>query len=32
MSLNHQPPVLLPELEGIATMQGKWAKIISLAL
>jgi len=31
MSLNYQTPVTLPELEGIATIQGKWAKILSLA-
>jgi transposase-like protein len=31
MSLNYQPPVDLPELENIATIQGKWVKILSLA-
>jgi len=31
MSLNHRTPVALPELEDIATIQGKWAKILSLA-
>jgi transposase-like protein len=31
MSLNYLTPVALPELEGIATIQGKWAKILSLA-
>jgi len=31
MSLDYQPPVTLPELEGIDTIQGKWAKILSLA-
>jgi transposase-like protein len=31
MSLNYQTPVTLPELQGIATIQGKWAKILSLA-
>jgi transposase-like protein len=31
MSLNYQTPIALPELEGIATIQGKWAKILSLA-
>jgi transposase-like protein len=31
MSLNYQTPVVLPQLEGIATLQGKWAKILSLA-
>jgi putative transposase len=30
MSLNYQTPVVLPELEGITTIQGKWAKILSL--
>lgn len=31
MSLNRKPPVQLPELETISTIQGKWAKILSLA-
>jgi putative transposase len=31
MSLEYQTPVDLPELQGIATIQGKWAKILSLA-
>jgi putative transposase len=31
MSLDYRTPVLLPDLEGIATIQGKWAKILSLA-
>lgn len=31
MSLHYRPPIELPELEGIATIQGKWAKILSLA-
>ncbi len=31
MSLDYQTPVVLPDLEGIATTQGKWAKILSLA-
>jgi len=31
MSLNYKPPVHLPELDGISTIQGKWAKILSLA-
>ena len=31
MSLLCKPPVHLPELETISTIQGKWAKIISLA-
>ena len=30
MSLNYRTPVALPELEVIATMQGKWTKILSL--
>jgi len=30
MSLNYRTPVALPALEGIATIQGKWAKILSL--
>jgi transposase-like protein len=31
MSLDYRTPVVLPDLEGIATTQGKWAKILSLA-
>jgi transposase-like protein len=31
MSLDYKPPVQLPELANIATLQGKWAKILSLA-
>ena len=31
MSLDYQTPVVLPQLEGIATLQGKWTKILSLA-
>jgi transposase-like protein len=31
MSLNYKSPIQLPELEGISTIQGKWAKILSLA-
>jgi len=31
MSLNYKTPVQLQELEGISTMQGKWAKILSMA-
>jgi len=31
MSLDYKPPVQLPELATIATIQGKWAKILSLA-
>jgi transposase-like protein len=31
MSLQYRTPIELPELEGIATIQGKWAKILSLA-
>lgn len=31
MSLDYKPPVQLPELHSITTLQGKWAKILSLA-
>lgn len=31
MSLKHQVPIPLPELNSISTLQGKWAKILSLA-
>jgi len=31
MSLHYKTPVQLPELQNISTMQGKWAKILSLA-
>jgi hypothetical protein len=31
MSLHWQVPLPLTELEGILTIQGKWAKILSLA-
>lgn len=31
MSLLYKTPIHLPELEDISTIQGKWAKIISLA-
>ena len=31
MSLQYRTPIELPELEGIATIQGRWAKILSLA-
>lgn len=31
MSLNNKPPVIIPELADISTIQGKWAKILSLA-
>ena len=31
MSLNYKTPVQLPELENISTIQGKWAKLLSLA-
>lgn len=31
MSLNYKTPVQLPELQDISTIQGKWAKILSLA-
>lgn len=30
MSLNYKPPIQLPELQDISTIQGKWAKILSL--
>lgn len=31
MSLGYQPPVQLPELKTISTIQGKWSRILSLA-
>ena len=31
MSLGYKPPVHLPELQDISTLQGKWTKILSLA-
>lgn len=31
MSLLCKPPVQLPELEAVTTLQGRWAKILSLA-
>ncbi|KAF0218631.1 MAG: hypothetical protein FD174_2724 [Geobacteraceae bacterium] len=31
MSLEYEPPVSLPELQRITTIQGKWTKILSLA-
>jgi len=31
MSLNYRTPVVLPELQNIATLQGRWAKILSMA-
>jgi putative transposase len=31
MSLNYRTPVELPELLGISTIQGRWAKILSMA-
>jgi transposase-like protein len=31
MSLDYKPPVQLPELKSISTIQGKWTKILSLA-
>ena len=31
LSLNYQTPIKTPELDGINTIQGKWAKIISMA-
>lgn len=32
MSLEYKSPVLLPELKTISTIQGKWTKILSLAI
>jgi putative transposase len=32
MSLEYKPPVQLPELKMISTIQGKWTKILSLAI
>ncbi|WP_460178043.1 integrase core domain-containing protein [Thermodesulfovibrio hydrogeniphilus] len=31
MSLNYKPPIQLPELDSISTIQGKWIKILSMA-
>ena len=31
MSLDYKPPVQLPELQTVSTIQGKWTKILSLA-
>ncbi len=31
MSRDYKPPVALPELKAISTLQGKWTKILSLA-
>lgn len=31
MSLNYKPPAQLPQLEDVSTIQGRWAKILSLA-
>lgn len=31
MSLKYQVPIPLPELNSVSTLQGKWAKILSLA-
>lgn len=31
MSLNYKPPVQMAELHSITTLQGRWAKILSLA-
>jgi hypothetical protein len=30
MSLNYKSPVQLPQLQSVSTIQGKWAKILSL--
>jgi len=32
MSLDYKTPIKLPDLEGISTIQGKWAKILSMAV
>lgn len=32
MALGYRPPVQLPELQNIATLQGRWNKILQLAL
>jgi len=32
MSLNYKPPVQLPEFQTVLTIQGKWTKILSLAV
>ncbi|MBF0328590.1 MAG: transposase, partial [Nitrospirae bacterium] len=32
MSLNYKTPIQLPDLQNISTMQGKWSKILSLAV
>jgi len=32
MSLNYRVPVSLPELKSITTLQGKWMKILSMAI
>lgn len=32
MTLKYRPPVELPKLEGIATLQGRWNKILELAM
>jgi transposase-like protein len=31
MSLNYKTPIHMPELKDVSTLQGKWAKILSLA-
>lgn len=31
MALNYKTPILLPDLKDVSTLQGKWAKILSLA-
>jgi transposase-like protein len=31
MSLNYKTPIQMPELKDVSTLQGKWAKILSLA-
>jgi putative transposase len=32
MTLRYRPPVELPELQGITTLQGRWNKILELAM
>jgi transposase-like protein len=32
MSIGFKPPVYLPDLQSISTIQGKWSKILSLAV
>lgn len=32
LALNLRPPVLIPDLENIKTLQGRWNKILEMAL